>query len=121
MEAAADTKRKVLPQISKVFDSLNFTLPVTIRGRASMRKVWKLKADWDQKVPKEISSEMKSISKDFEMLSELSFPRQAINEQSSYGLHVFCDSSTEAYGFVMYVCSDKSKSSFLLAKSNWLY
>ena len=33
VEAAADTKRKVLSQISKVFDPLNFTLPVTIRGR----------------------------------------------------------------------------------------
>ena len=46
VEAAADTKRKVLSQISKVFDPLNFTLPVTIRGRVLMRKVWKLEVDW---------------------------------------------------------------------------
>ena len=45
---------------------------------------------------------MKVISKDFEMLTELSFPRIAINENESYGLHIFCDSSTEAYGFVIY-------------------
>ena len=55
---------------------------------------------------------MKSISKDFEMLSELPFPRQAINEQSSYGLHAFCDTSAEAYGFVMYVCYYENKGSF---------
>ncbi|XP_068232042.1 uncharacterized protein [Palaemon carinicauda] len=30
VEAAADTKRKVLSQISKIFDPLNFTLPVSI-------------------------------------------------------------------------------------------
>ena len=60
---------------------------------------------------------MKSLSKDFEMLSELSFAWQALNEQNSYGLHVFCDSSTEAYGFVMYACSDENRSSFLFAKS----
>ena len=82
-----------------------------------MRKVWKLEVEWDQKVPKEITNEMKSISKDFEMLSELCFPRQALNEQKSYGLHVFCDSSTEAYGFVMYACSDDNQSSLLFAKS----
>ena len=117
VEAAADTKRKVLPQISKVFDPLNFTLPVTIRGRVLMRKVWKLEVEWDQKVPKEITTEMKSISKDFEMLSELSFTRQALNEQNSYGLHIFCDSSTEAHGFVMYACSDENRSPFLFAKS----
>ena len=56
VEAAADTKRKVLSQISKVFDPLNFTLPVTIRGRILMRKVWKLEVDWDQKGLKEITS-----------------------------------------------------------------
>ncbi|XP_068238445.1 uncharacterized protein [Palaemon carinicauda] len=68
VESAADTKRKVLSQISKVFDPLNFTLP-------------------------------------------------ALNEQKTYGLHVFCNSSTEAYGFVMYACSDDNQSSFLFAKS----
>ena len=117
VEETADTKRKVLSQISKVFDPLNFTLPVTIRGRILMRKVWKLELEWDQKVPKEISNEMKSISKDFGMLPELSFPRYAINDQCSYGLHIFCDSSKDAYGFVMYACSNENKSSFLFAKS----
>ena len=37
----ANTKRQVLSQISKVYDPLNFTLPVTIRGRLLIR-VWKL-------------------------------------------------------------------------------
>ena len=84
----ANTKRQVLSQISKVYDPLNFTLPVTIRGRVLMRRVWKLNMNWDQKVPKEISDEMKVISKDFEMLTELSFPRIAINDNESYGLHI---------------------------------
>ena len=35
----ANTKRQVLSQISKLYDPLNFTLPVTIRGRVLMRKV----------------------------------------------------------------------------------
>ena len=46
----ADTKRKVLSQISKVYDPLNLTWPVTIRGRVLMRKVCKWKVDWDQQV-----------------------------------------------------------------------
>ena len=113
----ANTKHQVLSQISKVYDPLNFTLPVTIRGRVLMRKVWKLNINWDQKVPKEISDEMKVISKDFEILTELSFPRIAINKNESYGLYIFCDSSTEAYGFVMYACTNEKVSSFLFAKS----
>ena len=113
----ANTKRQVLSQISKVYDPLNFTLPVTIRGRVLMRRVWKLNINWDQKVPKEISDERKVISKDFEMLIELSFSRIAINDDESYGLPIFCDSSTEAYGIVMYACTNEKVSSFLFAKS----
>ena len=113
VQAVADTKSKVLSQIFKVYDPLNLTLPVTIRGRVLMRKVWKLKVDWDQQVPKEI----KTISKDFEKLSELSFVRKGVSEQESYGLHIFCDSSTEAYGFVVYAFSQDNKNSFLFAKS----
>ena len=68
-------------------------------------------------MPKEISDEMNVLSKDFEMLTELSFPRIAINDNESYGVHIFCDSSTEAYGFVMYACTKEKVSSFLFAKS----
>ena len=84
-----------------------------------MRKVWKSNINWDQKVPKEISDEMKVISKDFEMLTGLSFPRIAINDNESYGLHIFCDSSTKAYGFVMYACTNE-KVNFYLLNLNWL-
>ena len=60
---------------------------------------------------------MKVISKDFEMLTELSFPRIAINDNESYGLHIFCDSSTEVYGFAMCAYTNEKVSSFLFAKS----
>ena len=59
---------------------------------------------------------MKVINKDFKMLTELSFPRIEINGNESYGLHIFCDSSTEAYDFVMYACTNEKVSSFLFAK-----
>ena len=51
------------------------------------------------------------------MLTELSFPRIAINDNEFYGLHIFCDSSTETYGFVMYACTNEKVCSFLFAKS----
>ena len=76
-----------------------------------MRRVLKLNINWDQKVPKEINDEMKVISNDFEMLNALSFPRIAINDNES------CDSSSEAFGFIMYACSNVKVSSFLFAKS----
>ena len=78
IDSEAYTKRKILSQTSKVFDPLNLALPVTIRGRILMRKVWKLCVDWDSQLPKEICDKMKHLSRDLEMLSELSFPRQAL-------------------------------------------
>ena len=51
------------------------------------------------------------------MLSDLSFPRQELNEQDVYGLHIFYDRSLESYGFVAYACGEGGKSSFLFAKS----
>ena len=113
----ADTKRQVLSQVNKVFDPLNFSLPVSIRGKILMRKIWKLGLGWDDKVPLEINNEMKNLGRDLEMLSVLEFPRQAVNEQNEYGLHIFCDSSTEAYGFVAYACSEENEKTFLFAKS----
>ena len=71
IDSGANTKRKILSQTSKVFDPSNLVLPVTIRGRILMRKVWKLDVGWDSQLPKEICNEMKSLSRDLEMLSEL--------------------------------------------------
>ena len=82
-----------------------------------MRKVWILNVAWDDELPKEICAEMKTLSRDFEMLSELNFQRQALNEKNSYGLHIFCDSSVESYGFVAYGLDQYNSSSILFSKS----
>ena len=60
---------------------------------------------------------MKVMSKAFEMLTGLSFPRITINDNESNGLRIFCDSSTEAIGFVIYACTNEKVSSFLFSKS----
>ena len=65
----------MLSQTSKVFDPLNFALPITIGGKILMREIWKLEVGWDEQLPKEVCEEMKTLSKDLKMLSELAFPR----------------------------------------------
>ncbi len=117
VDSLANTKRKVLSQTSKLFDPINFALPITIRGKILMRKIWKLEAGWDEVLPQGICDEMRKISKDLEKVSEVSFPRQALNANKSYGLHIFCDSSTEAYGFVAYAVDNDNEKTFLYAKS----
>ncbi|XP_068227752.1 uncharacterized protein [Palaemon carinicauda] len=120
IDAEANIKRKILSQTSKVFDPLNFAFPITVRGKLLMRKIWKLKVNWDEPLPEDMCNEMKRLSKDLEMLSEISFQRQALNEQVSYGLHIFSDSSMEAYGFVAYALNEEGKSAYLFSKSKFV-
>ena len=81
-------------------------------------KILKLDIEWDDKLPEEICAEMKTASRDMEMLSELNFPRQTLNEQISYGLHIFCDSSVESYEFVAYALDQNDNNSILFSKPN---
>ena len=90
---------------------------MTIRGKLLMRKIWKLEVGWDDPLPDEICSEMKKLSRDLEMLSEVTYPRQALNENKIYGLHIFCDSSAEAYGYVAYAVDEEGRSTYLHSKS----
>ena len=117
IDSLANTKRKVLSQTSKLFDPISFALPITIKGKILMRKIWKLDVGWDEVLPQDICNEMKKISKDLELVSKISFPRQALNVNNTYGLHIFCDSSVESYGFVAYAVDDDNKRTFLYAKS----
>ena len=115
-EHEANTKRKILSGTSKLFDPLGMALPVTVRGRNLMQKIWQLDVKWDQKLPDYITAEWYKLSHDLVKLRQLEFNRQAVNEKSSYGLHIFSDSSIHSYGFIAYASSEDSNT-FLFAKS----
>ncbi|HWI50021.1 MAG TPA: A17 family peptidase, partial [Rummeliibacillus sp.] len=111
------TKRQLLSEISKLFDPLNFALPILVRGKLLMRQVWQQKLAWDQKVPNEILKEWYKIRSNCENLDTIAIPRRALSEGNKYGLHLFCDSSDSVYGFVCYGVDDDNKSSFIFAKA----
>ena len=45
------TKREIVGEISKVYEPLGLVLPITIRGRILIQKVWKTGISWDENVP----------------------------------------------------------------------
>lgn len=49
----ANIKRKVLSQTSKLYEPLNFALPITTRGKLLLR-IWKLEVGWNEPLPEEI-------------------------------------------------------------------
>ncbi|KAF0301514.1 hypothetical protein FJT64_003138 [Amphibalanus amphitrite] len=67
------TKRQLLSNISKIFDPLSLVLPVTIRGRLLMKKVWKDGTAWDEDVSLEVYREWMKLKEDLNALRDLKF------------------------------------------------
>ena len=108
-----------MSQYSKVFDPLSFCAPVTIRGKILLSSIWKKKRTdqhWDEVVDGEDSKAWASISKDLVGLSSIEFPRFSLSESEPTDLFIFCDASTNAYGFVAYAVQN-GKSCYLLSKA----
>ena len=112
----AKTKRDILAQVSKVFDPLSLSLPVTVKGKMILRKLWNKEYKWDETIDSELQTEWTALANNISQLGDLQFPRSAINEDSPSELYLFCDASKEAYGFVAYNVQD-SKSCIAFAKA----
>ena len=113
----ASCKREVLSQVSKVFDPISLCLPVTVRGKAILRKIWNNGYDWDDKLSSEIQKEWSELAHDLALLNTVEFPRSVINEDKPSELNVFCDASKQNYGFAVYnVQNGKSCLAFAKAK-----
>jgi len=106
------TKRKILACVAGIFDPLGLVLPMTVRAKMLLRKVWLSKVQWDDAIPTELLSEWLRIKSDLDKLSSLSFPRSVYNGKST--LYVFCDASKEVYGFSCYLKSNDSTESNLI-------
>ena len=99
------TKRTILSCIAKQFDPLGFTLPVSVRGKILLSKLWQAKLDWDVPLG-EFSNEWSKIYLDLQKLPNIEFPRQAADTEIS--LIICCDSSKLIYGFSCYAKSGSS-------------
>lgn len=115
--ASANSKRIILSETSKVFDPLGLALPLTIRGRLLVRTLWERKYEWDEQLPPDAIDEWEKLGNDLAEVHKIEYPRQVLSEKLTYGMHVFCDSSKDAFGFVTYGCTDQNESSMLYAKA----
>ena len=102
LDVNANTKRKILSETSKLFDPLGLYLPVTIRSKTLIRKLWANKRQWDEKLSEEELAPWKSLCKDVSFLSDVSFPRCAITDNYPCDIIVFADSSKQSFGFTVY-------------------
>ena len=108
------TKMFMLSSVSTMYDPLGLVLPVVIRGRMLFQLATKIKLDWDDPVPPELTVKWVHWWNDLKNLSTVLFDRCVIPTEFLDGaieLHHFCDGSQQAYGACSYVrISSKSGS-----------
>ncbi|KAL7306684.1 hypothetical protein TKK_0001357 [Trichogramma kaykai] len=97
------TKRTVLSEITKLFDSMGWFAPVIVTAKIMIQDTWIQGLDWDQRFPPKLEEAWLSFRAMLPGLESIRVPRWI--GQSSGGrleLHAFCDASERAYAAAVY-------------------
>ncbi|GFR27625.1 integrase catalytic domain-containing protein [Trichonephila clavata] len=99
------TKRTVLSFISKLYDPLGLLQPIIIKAKMMIQKIWLLKIDWDQNLPREEIENFQRYVAELHQLKDLKIPRCILLKDSvTVQLIGFADASAQAYGACLYLC-----------------
>ena len=104
------TMRKISSHASRLFDPLGLVSPVMLEGKLLLQRIWKLKLDWDDAVPLNISQQFEQWLKRVSEAHLCHIPRRvkASFRSSSDRLIIFTDASSQAYAAAAYLwCSGK--------------
>lgn len=117
-----NSKRAVLSTVAQLFDPLGFLSPFIIVGKLIIQKLWQLGLAWDESIPENLHSEFNSFKTQLPLLNKIYIPRCVLaNNAISIEIHGFSDSSSYAYGAVVYIkCTNNYnniKTQLLCAKS----
>jgi hypothetical protein len=100
----ANTKRKVLRVIARIYDPLGLWVPVTFYGKCFLQELWKCSVDWDTVFDDNLQSEWALVADHIQELEQMMIPR--LLPMSSTGINslaVFCDASEKAYACCVYI------------------
>ncbi|XP_029112188.1 uncharacterized protein LOC114911891 [Scleropages formosus] len=101
------TRRGVLSTVPSIFDSLGLLAPVTVCGRALVRKLTADLSDWDTPLPEEKREKWDSWRKSLHDLKQMHIPRtytdMSLCNSEHIELSVFSDASIKAIGAVAYL------------------
>ncbi|GFR20820.1 uncharacterized protein TNCT_97481 [Trichonephila clavata] len=107
LQKRKNTKRFLLMATGRIFDSLGFVSPFTIRFKILFQEIWEQKTDWDEELLPDIREKFELWCSITSFLSELQIPRYVLECDSANcpecEIHTFSDASIKAYGVVSYV------------------
>ena len=110
------TKRLLLGFVSSVFDPLGLFSPVIVKGKILIQAAWRTDSSWSDPLGEEFLRSWIELSEELKALSSISVPRKVASQGQSYVLHVFCDSSSKAYGCAAYLVGSEG-SNLVMAKA----
>uniref|UniRef100_A0A2H1VXK6 SFRICE_020879 n=1 Tax=Spodoptera frugiperda TaxID=7108 RepID=A0A2H1VXK6_SPOFR len=97
------TKRRLLAEISKLFDPLGWLAPVSTKLKLLFQKLWDGNLQWDDEVPDNIHAEWCKIQADVRAINSCEIPRWLnCGQKQKMELHGFSDASMDAYACVIY-------------------
>lgn len=109
-DAGPLTKRRMLSEVSQIFDPLGLLSPTIMTAKILLQKMWLLKLSWDDPVPSDVTRSWELFVSNLCELNNLRVPRHVKgNDPISIELHLFTDASENAYGACAYVrtlCKD---------------
>lgn len=120
LETSRISKRKVLSEVSQLFDPLGLLSPTIIKAKILLQSLWSSSLSWDEPLPAKLVQEWLKIRSDLFNCERIIVKRWiGISENYRHcSLHVFSDASLKAYSAVVYcriVAADGSISSHMVA------
>ncbi|XP_053388885.1 uncharacterized protein LOC123544379 [Mercenaria mercenaria] len=119
------TKREILKQSSRIYDSLGLLSPVTVRAKILLQELWQQKYSWDTALPKHVYEKWSALVTDLNNVMNTKVSRyyfrdpcaadDRITTTEEMSLHIFVDASTLSYGATAYLCTS-NQSTFVMAK-----
>ncbi|XP_046406924.1 uncharacterized protein LOC124171707 isoform X1 [Ischnura elegans] len=105
------TKRLVLSKVAKLFDPLGWIAPVIITAKIFLQKLWLLKIDWNEPLPRTEAEQWETFYSYLPQITSIKVPRWLgySATMNVIQLHGFADASKSTYGAVLYLrTSNKS-------------
>ena len=97
------SKRNVLSMLSRIFDPIGFTSPVTLIPKLILQECWKEKINWDTELPNTLGRRFTKWANELKYLKDLEIPRKLPELNENTTLHVFVDASKSAYAASIFV------------------
>ncbi|XP_048004299.1 uncharacterized protein LOC125240447 [Leguminivora glycinivorella] len=99
------TKRKIISDVSRLFDPLGWLAPCVITAKIFIQRLWLAGIGWDEEPPSDIVHDWLTYRDQLAYLIDFRIPRWLYTHKDDtlYELHGFCDASTAAYAAVVYL------------------